>query len=179
MFRSYMASVLGVDVERDLTLVDKPPAQLLQSLETGEVDAVVLWEPLATKALRYGEEVASFSELWRRWSGLETPPPMVAYAVHEGFASERPSDLEALLEARKRAAEFWEESPGGLLEALADKYGLTEAEAADMLGRVRVWPGDLTEEVVEGILRVWELAREGGYLTEDPGLLAEGAFWRP
>lgn len=175
MFKSYMKELYGLNVE-ELNLVDAPPPQLLEAFSRGEVDAVVIWEPFVSKLIveMNGTILASYEELWHKWSGSEQPGVMIVWAASKKGMN---SPIQGVLEARKEAAKRWgsEYAKARLME----KYGLSEAVAESVLKRVKVWKGGLTDELKENIREVWRLAWEGGYLEKDPSSIWEDVFRAP
>ncbi len=170
MFKAYM-KLLGV---QNYQVVDLPPPQIPIALKRGDVDAVVTWEPIVSKLIASGhKEVASFMELWGRFS-KEKPVMLVWVATKEFSESDMVSQLVKL---RDQYARRWSELAPAILKEM---YGLNDEEVNTLMNRVVIWTGTL-EEAKGGVLQVWKLARDGGYLkASDQELesLAEKAFWR-
>ncbi|KSW11599.1 hypothetical protein CF15_01850 [Pyrodictium occultum] len=182
MFKAYMRVLYGIDVEKEMQLVDAPPPQLLQAFERGDVAAVVLWEPLVSKMVADmgGRIVATYSGFWRSWNGsVGDNGVMVVYAARGSWARSHPGLVERLQEARAEAARKWNRDKALAASILVKGYGLSEGAAELCWKRVRMnEEKGLTESMVENILAVWRLAREGGYISSSPESLAEGAFWQ-
>ncbi len=170
MFRAYM-KLLGVN---DYQVVDLPPPQIPIALKRGDVDAVVTWEPLVSKLLASGhKEVASFMELWSRFS--KEKPVMLVWVATEEFA--RSDMVSELVKMREEYAREWGELAPSVLKEM---YGLSDKEVNTLMNRVVIWTGTL-DEAKGGVLQVWRLARDGGYLKasdQDLERLAERAFWK-
>lgn len=181
MFRAYMEALYHRDPEKAFRLADMPPPQLVQAFERGDVDAIVIWEPFVSKlvAEEGGHIVVEYSQLWRRWSGhVGSNGVMIVYAARGAWARSHPGLVEKLQAARAEAAEAWNRDKGLAAEVLKG-YGLGPEAAELCWKRVRMETAKgLTKDLVENILAVWRLARQGGYITGDPGKLAEGAFWQ-
>jgi hypothetical protein len=56
---------------------------------------------------------------------------------------------------------------------------LSEEVTELMMSRVKIWGGDLTDDLKENIRKVWTLAWLGGYLEEDPSVIGEEVFLAP
>ena len=170
MFKAYM-KLLGIN---DYQVVDLPPPQIPIALKRGDVDAVVAWEPLVSKLLASGQkEVASFMELWSKFS--KEKPVMLVWVATDEFA--RSNMVSELVKMRDEYAKRWGELAPSVLKEM---YGLNDQEVKTLMDRVVIWTGTL-EEAKGGVLQVWKLARDGGYLRasdQDLERLAERAFWR-
>ena len=182
MFRAYMKSIYNIDVERFFKLVNAPPPQLVQAFGRGDVDAVVIWEPFVSKLVAEagGRILVSYKQLWSMWKGhVGSNGVMIAYAAHAGWAWSHPSLVEKLLKARAQAAHDWNTNESLALGILEKSYELSEGAAKLCWKRLRMEESvGLTRGMVENILAVWELAREGGYISSSPEKLAAGgAFW--
>ncbi|HID41874.1 MAG TPA: hypothetical protein EYP33_06955 [Pyrodictium sp.] len=182
MFKAYMKAGFGIDVEKSLQLVDSPPPQLVQAFARSDVDAVVLWEPFVSKLVvdGGGEILATYDELWDMWSGhVGEKGVMIVYAARGSWARDNPGIIEALQRIRAEAAQQWNRDKALAVQILMEEYGLSEGAAELCWQRVKMEESvTLTEAIVENILAVWELAREGGYISSEPAALARGAFWR-
>jgi len=182
MFKAYMKAVYGINVEKDLELVDAPPLQLVQAFERGDVDAVVLWEPLVSKLVADmgGEILVAYRDLWEMWSGsVGDNGVMIVYAARGSWARENPSLVEKLQTVRAEAAQKWNQDKALAVSILSEGYGLSEGAAELCWSRVKMNEAKaLTPGMVENIVSVWRLAREGGYISSDPETLAKGAFWQ-
>lgn len=170
MFQAY-SKLAGV---KDYAVIDMPPPQLISALDRGDVDAVVAWEPIASKLLVKGYDHVDFTDLADRYVGKQ--PVMLVWVATEDFLN-RPDDVRAFLKLRDQAADNWEEEAPGIFKRI---YGLSDSEVEIMMKRVTVWKGDLTS-AEEGIVEAWELARKGGYLKVNEvalRALASKAFWK-
>ncbi len=169
MFQAYtrLAGVKGYEV------VDMPPPQLVAALDRGDIDAAVVWEPMASKLIAKGYEHVDFTDLAEKYVGKQ--PVMLVWVATEDFLR-RPDDVKAFLELRDRAAQRWNEEAPSILKKL---YGLGDDEVSTLMARVRIWTSNL-KEAREGIISAWELARQGGYLKASEDALKElasKAFW--
>ncbi len=178
MFRAYIKLLYGADVEKTFTIVNLPPMQLVEAFSRGDVDAVVVWEPLVSLlvAEHGGHIVTSFQDLWSKAMGSGSPV-MVVYAVRKEWAEANSKLLEALLRARSEAAHLWNTNLSLAKQILADLYGVAGRAAELCWKRLRmvetVW---VTRDQAESVIGVWKLAKLGGYISTDPEELARGAF---
>jgi NitT/TauT family transport system substrate-binding protein len=182
MFKAYMKTLYGIDVERDLVLVNAPPPQIVQAFQRGDVDAAVIWEPFVSRLVAdYGGRIlASYKQLWSLWSGhVGGNGVMIVYAARASWAARHEGLVEKLLEARSEAARLWNSNETLAIEILEKNYGLSPSASKLCWERVKMEesPG-LTRVMADNIVAVWRLALEGGYLHEAPEKLARGAFWR-
>jgi len=108
-------------------VVGLPPDRLLPALEARDVDAVVIWEPLATLAAQaLGGDAITFAS------------PRV-YTQHFNLVSSRPTiarrdaDIERLLRALVKAQRLIEDEPEAARTLLAERLHLTPALAATVM----------------------------------------------
>jgi NitT/TauT family transport system substrate-binding protein len=165
MFLAYL-NLSGLS-QKDIIIVDAPPLQLVQALERKDVDAIVCWEPIASKLIAKGYKHVDFIKLAERYLGRK--PVMLVWVAKASFL-ERPEAKE-FVEMRERAASEWgKRAP----EALKKLYNMSDEEISVLMRRVEIVRG-----LPKGdIIAAWELASAGGYISE--GLIEElkgRAFW--
>jgi NitT/TauT family transport system substrate-binding protein len=182
MFVAYMRSIYGIEPEEYFRLVNAPPPQLVQAFARGDVDAVVIWEPFVSKLVGElgGRILVSYRQLWSMWKGhAGRNGVMIVYAANAKWAWGHPGLVEKLLKARSAAAREWNSNETLAVSILEKNYGLKAGAARLCWERLKMEESEgLTEGMVKNILAVWELAREGGYISTSPDVLAKGgAFW--
>ena len=113
----------------DVRLVPSKPDQLPRELHAGKVDAITVWEPHASRALReLGAE------------GVEWPTAGI-YLQHFVLAAARPtlserrSDLVKLLAALQRAEGFVASEPESAWRMLSTRLGMQPVEAQQYLSK--------------------------------------------
>jgi ABC-type nitrate/sulfonate/bicarbonate transport system substrate-binding protein len=75
-------SLLGIDIDHDFETIFGPPTANLALFDRGDVDAVIVVEPTATRAVGSGaRELAKIGDIWRRASGLDAAPFLVGLAA--------------------------------------------------------------------------------------------------
>ncbi len=182
MFRAYVVGVFKVmePEELDSMTINLPPPQLVQAFERGDVDAVVVWEPLVSKlVMDYEGKIAfSFRDLWSMWLGnTSLRPVMVVYAALREWVENNRDIVEKLLTARSEAARIWNNDGRTALKILMEEYGLSREAAEFCWKRLRMEEAlRLTRDMVEGAMMVWRLAKLGGYIEVEPEEIASGAF---
>jgi len=73
-----VAKMQGLDLERDFKLTLSPPPVLMALFSRGELDALVVFEPLVTRLVSEGyREMMRFDRFWQE----QTSQPMVALAI--------------------------------------------------------------------------------------------------
>jgi NitT/TauT family transport system substrate-binding protein len=180
MFRAYMKALYGADPEEAFELASMPPPQLVESFQRGDLDAVVIWEPFVSKLVKEygGRIVVDYTTLWRRWGGPGDSGVMIVYAARGEWARENPELVEKLQKARAEAAREWNNNRELAIRVLQEVYGLTSEAAEYCWERVRMEEAEkLTGILVENIVTVWRLARQGGYIAGGLEDLAKGAFY--
>jgi ABC-type nitrate/sulfonate/bicarbonate transport system substrate-binding protein len=75
-------SLLGIDMDRDLEIIFGPPTANLALFDRGDVDAVIVVEPTATRAVGAGaRELARIGDIWSQASGVGAAPFLVGLAA--------------------------------------------------------------------------------------------------
>lgn len=75
-------SLLGIDLDRDFETFFGPPTVSLALFDRGDVDAVIIIEPTATRAVGSGaRELARIGDIWRQASGVGAAPFLVGLAA--------------------------------------------------------------------------------------------------
>lgn len=99
-------------------VVDLPVAGIPAALETGEVDAAVVWEPWTTRLrLRHGAGLI-------RFPGANIYTAKWVLVARRGFAGENAEPVRAVLAAYRDAIEFIEDHPERALGHYAARAGL-------------------------------------------------------
>ena len=182
MLLAYMKAIYGVDAQQFFNIVPAPPPQIVQAFARGDVDAAVIWEPFVSKLVAdYGGKIlVTYQELWSKWSShVGVNGVMIVYAARAKWAQEHPGLVEKLLTARSTAAKLWDDNETLAEKILEKNYGLSPEAAKLCWKRLRMETAKtLDEQLVKNILAVWELAREGGYISSSPESLAKDAFWQ-
>lgn len=105
-------AMAGIDPHRDVVLSVIPPAAMVRSLATDEIDGYAVGEPWNQQALDLGigEPVVSSEEIW-------SSAPEKVFAVTEEWAKQHPRTLRAVMRALLEAA-VWVDQPSNRLEAV-------------------------------------------------------------
>ena len=164
MFLAYL-NLSGLS-QKEIVVVDAPPLQLVQALERGDVEAIVCWEPIASKLIAKGYKHVDFIQLAERYLGRK--PVMLVWAAKASFL-ERPEARE-FVKMRERAASEWgQRAP----EALKKLYNMSDSEIEVLMRRVEIVRGLPKEDIIVA----WELASAGGYISEGSIEELKKAFW--
>ena len=145
------------DVESiNLGAADSPTA-----LETGEVDAIVIWEQFITKLTEEGK-----AKVLIDGTGIKKSN-MVLYAVSE-YAAANPDAIVAFIKGTERGAQYIKDNPEDAAKVLAPIYSVTEDVIAKILQNfdftVALSDDDITE-----ILTVASYANEAGIIQNPVG----------
>ena len=145
------------DVESiNLGAADSPTA-----LETGEVDAIVIWEQFITKLTEEGK-----AKVLIDGTGIKKSN-MVLYVVSE-YAAANPDAIVAFIKGTERGAQYIKDNPEDAAKVLAPIYSVTEDVMAKILQNfdftVALSDDDITE-----ILTVASYANEAGIIQNPVG----------
>ncbi len=184
LFKAYINIVYGIPVvesgERTpgaISVVNVPPGSILDAVENGQVDAIVIWEPFVSKGISMGlHVVATFADLWRE-ANVSGEPVMLVWIARGDFARSHPDALNAFLAARSEAAAIWMNNENLTYRVLSSLYHLTRLEFDIMYNRTVIVAGNLTDNLIESIRNEWWLAWKGGYLPEDPATIPANVFY--
>ncbi len=92
-----IAKMQGLDLEQDFKLTVSPPPVLMGLFSRGELDALVIYEPLVTRLVSEGHrEMMRLNPFWREQTG----EPMVALAIgaHEDWIASHPGAARKLFQ---------------------------------------------------------------------------------
>jgi NitT/TauT family transport system substrate-binding protein len=80
------ASLIGIDLKRDVEVIFGPPTANVALFERGDVDGVIVLEPTATKLIGAGaREIARVGDMWREATGEPGDPFLVGLAAHRAW----------------------------------------------------------------------------------------------
>ncbi|MCQ2961438.1 MAG: ABC transporter substrate-binding protein [archaeon] len=99
----------------DVEFTTMKAAQMTDALKAGQVDAMIIWEPYASIAVKNG--VGKLVET----SGEILPGhPCCCVAAREDFIKNHPDELKAVLEAHENATKFTNENPAEAAKCLPE-----------------------------------------------------------
>ena len=183
MFKAYVRLAYGVkvsesgDSENVIHVVNLEPGAMISALERGDVDAIVVWEPIVSKALAKGAHVVEdYIGLWRR-AGGKGLPVMLVYAARESWVDSNPDLARKFVEARLEAAKKWVEDKSMVVGLLEELYHLSGKEADILYSRVKIVDKPLDSTIISSIKSVWKLAWMGGYLPKAPASIPHTVFY--
>ena len=163
-----LAAELGMDWEGDFELVSAPPPGLVAFIETGEVEAIVHFEPTVSALLATGEyrSVMSLNDAWQELTGA--PLFMLGVAARQSWVDENP-------EAASRLAALFEdlltqiaENPE-LLRDYQEELGLDDEAmdiAVEAMSGIYIPQG--AEEIQDNVQLILERSLELGIIPEIP-----------
>lgn len=175
LLRDYILPEAGLDPEEDLIIESglKPADMATALYATGEVDAILTWEPYVSQAqVQYGDEVKILYDspaVIREKTGSDTLYPVNVVSASQEFITDHTDILQKFMEVYKKTVDYINEDDGANA-VIAQVLSLDESivEAA----RVRV---DFTYDIdIEGLTTTLTWAKDLGYLDEIPD---EEAFY--
>ena len=169
LLRDYILPDAGIDPEKDLTIQSglKPADMATALYATGEVDAILTWEPYVSQAqAQYGDEVKvlydSSAEI-QKATGNNTFYPVNVVSASKDFITNHTSELQAFVDVYKKTVDYVNNDAGADAE-IAKVLDLDESivEAA----KTRV---DFTYDIdVDGLTETLKWAKDLGYLDDIP-----------
>lgn len=151
----------GLDPEEDITIVNVRPPDLPSALQSGSVDAIASWEPLALQALDAMENAVlvyrgggHIDYLFQRWMSRE-------------FIEENPEVVKAFVAAFAESAQYVRQHPEESVEILATTFeGLDRDVIAEPLSYLTFDPR-VSELTFENAQQGLEFAQQTGALRGD------------
>lgn len=126
----YWLAAGGINPDDDVELIVVPPAQTAEALATGRISGFCAGAPwgAVAESKGVGQTIATSQEIWR--NGSEK-----ALAVGEDWANEHPDDLQSLLRALLRSAQFCDLPANSIAIAQTlSEEAFLGVEAANILG---------------------------------------------
>lgn len=169
LLRDYILPGAGLDPENDLIIQPglKPADMATALYATGEVDAILTWEPYASQAkAQYGDEVKVLYDspaVIREATGGDAFYPVNVVSASQDFITNHPDEVQKFMDVYKKTVDYINEDAGANAE-IAKVLNLDESivEAS----RVRV---DFTYDIdVEGLTTTLTWAKDLGYMDEIP-----------
>lgn len=80
------ASLIGIDLKRDVKVIHGSPTANLALFERGDVDAIITLEPTATRLVARGaREIARVGDIWKQATGQQEDPILVGLAASRSW----------------------------------------------------------------------------------------------
>jgi len=166
--------VVGIDVEKEITIVPSAYPVARSRLITGEVDAAVLVEPhisLARKENPNIRRVVSFEDLWREITGQPYAVYLVT-AVREDFLKANPGFVERMIAMFQEVEDFIRRNPEEADRILAEGMKIERSVMlSGILSRdvqymtIPIW----REDAKSVVSSMFSKAVEVGALPKEPG----------
>jgi ABC-type nitrate/sulfonate/bicarbonate transport system substrate-binding protein len=165
-------SLIGIDMERDFEIFFGPPTANLALFDRGDVDAVIVVEPTATRAIGAGaRELARIGDIWKEASGADAAPFLVGLAAKRSWLTSNRQLATSVARLFAAANGALRRNPNLFVEYAAE-MGLREKEAAaiELLPTrlADIYPSDWDQGVWSSIDRQIGVAVKLGLLHASP-----------
>jgi ABC-type nitrate/sulfonate/bicarbonate transport system substrate-binding protein len=166
-------SLLGIDMDRDFETIFGPPTANLALFDRGDVDAVIVIEPTATRAVGSGaRELARIGDIWSQASGVGAAPFLVGLAAKRTWLASNRELATSVARLFAAANGALRHDPKLFIEHAAE-MGLRPKETAaiDLLPTrlADVYPSEWDQGVWSAIDRQIEVAVKLRLLDAEPG----------
>jgi ABC-type nitrate/sulfonate/bicarbonate transport system substrate-binding protein len=166
-------SLIGIDMERDFETFFGPPTANLALFDRGDVDAVIVVEPTATRAVGGGaRELARIGDIWNEASGVRAAPFLVGLSAKQSWINSNRALATSIARLFSAANAALRKNPGLFVDNAGD-MGLRpkESEAIRLLPSrlADVYPSAWDQDVWTAIDRQIEIAVKVGLLEGAPG----------
>jgi NitT/TauT family transport system substrate-binding protein len=174
VFVAAMASHVGIDPKRDINFVTRPPAQSMQLLADGKIDALMAFppDPQELRDKKIGRVIVN-SGLDRPWSQYFC----CIVAAHHEFVRKHPVATKRALRAILKATQFCAAEPEKAARLVADKGYRYDYSLQTMkeIQYVRWRDYDAEDTVRSYSLRL----HEAGMIKSTPNkIIEQGTDWR-
>lgn len=129
------ASLIGIDLKKDVKVIHGSPTANLALFERGDVDAIITLEPTATRVVARGaREIARVADIWKQATGQHEDPILLGLAANRAWYEANRATAAKLVALLQRVNGFVRREPASLL-AIASQIGLKpdETKAAGLL----------------------------------------------
>lgn len=165
-------SLIGLDLERDVEVIFGPPTANLALFNRGDVDAVIVVEPTATRAVGAGgRELARIGDIWQQASGVASSPFLVGLAAKQDWLSANRELATSVARAFSAANDSIRKNPQFFIDYHSDMgFRPNETEAIALLPArlADVYPSEWDENVWRAIDRQIDVAIKVGLLEGPP-----------
>lgn len=165
-------SLIGIDMERDFEIFFGPPTANLALFDRGDVDAVIVVEPTATRAIGAGaRELARIGDIWKQSSGANAAPFLVGLAAKRSWLSSNRQLATSVARLFAAANGALRRNPNLFVEYAAE-MGLRPKESAAiglLPSRLAdIYPSDWDQSIWSSIDQQIEIAVKVGLLDAPP-----------
>ena len=154
-----------------IEMVAMGPTEMLSSFVRGDVDAIAVWEPHATRARKSGNGHVLVSGTTSFVPEQEGPKRIygdhAALFAPEDVIAENPNTTRAVLEALALAVEFIKASPEEANQILAQEFGMEPADMRDIMA-VNEYTMVLDDTLVTDLNRLAEFLHSLGKVQTKP-----------
>jgi ABC-type nitrate/sulfonate/bicarbonate transport system substrate-binding protein len=166
-------SLIGIDMDREFETFFGPPTANLALFDRGDVDAVIVVEPTATRAVGAGaRELARIGDIWNEASGVRAAPFLVGLSAKQSWIASNRALATSIARLFSAANGALRENPNLFVDNAGD-MGLRpkESEAIGLLPSrlADIYPSVWNQEVWTAIDRQIEVAVKVGLLEAAPG----------
>ncbi len=164
-----IAKTQGLDLEQDFKLTLSPPPVLMALFGRGELDALVIFEPLVTRLVSEGHgEIMRLDEVWRK----ETGQPMVALAIgaHEDWLKSHPEAARRVFRTVMEAMATVQRNPKAVIEEHREFLGAkTDQQLARLIDRMpQLYPARWDRQLIENMTTLLKKNVDLGFLKGMP-----------
>jgi ABC-type nitrate/sulfonate/bicarbonate transport system substrate-binding protein len=180
-------AVYGFDVLRDTEAITATaPPELAAMLQKGDVEGILVWEPVTSQLLRTGNYrvLVDQQELWERASGQSDTEVHVIYLTRPDLAEQCPQLLADINTSQREAFDIWQNKKDVARQAIAEVTQLSLEDVDFAMSRTKQVMYGLSDAQIETMLKELKHNRDNGTLLEsniwnDPAKLKAELFYVP
>lgn len=150
----------GLDIDSDVEFVNISAGDAAAVLETGEADAVAIWEPNVTRLVENGTAKAI---AYGRDCGLLGVNPLM---INRAYAESNPKIVEIINEQYKRGVEAIDTLDGDTLAYVSEYLSLEESQVATVAGNWD-YTVDIKQDDIDGLQDTIQFLVKIGNLSEE------------
>lgn len=163
-----LAAEIGLDWENDFNLVSGPPPGLIGFIETGEVEAIVHFEPNVSSLLASGNyrAVMTPTEAWEEETGV--PLFMLGLTAREAWVRDNPEAASRLVALFDELLELIDSDPD-IIRNYQEDLGLDDDAMDIAVERMaEIYITEHVSEIEDNVQHILERSLELGVIDEMP-----------
>lgn len=164
-----LAAEIGLDWEQDFELLSAPPPGLVTLIETGEVEAILHFEPTVSSMTSGGDYRAIMipNDVWREQTG--GPLFMLGLATRQSWLDENPDVAARVVASFDEVLQSIADDPSIIEDYNDDWLNLEDDVLEQYIQRMSgMFVSESNEEIQENVERILSRAAELGAIEEAP-----------
>ncbi len=168
--KTFLKLGYNIDIEKESTIIPaSSPADLVNLLKAGQVDAMIGYEPMASQLVVTGDfkYLAKHQELWEKVCNCNDPFVHVSYIANPDFIKKHPSIISDFNVAQKEAIDIWYNNKETAVKDIQKITQLKTEEIEFAMNQTQGIMYGLTEQQKNTIVKYLKIMKDAGVLSSD------------